>query len=64
VLLKPDGQAQCSFPMPGPGIGNEVWFAGDIATEGVVAEARRGHHPCVAELVGALRQDQVRHARG
>ena len=37
VLLKPDGQAQCSFPMPGPGIGNEVWFAGDVATEGVVA---------------------------
>ncbi len=37
VLLKPDGQAHCSFPVPGPGVGDEVWFAGDIATEGVVA---------------------------
>lgn len=37
VLLKPDGQAQCSFPAPGPGVGDEVWFAGDIATAGVLA---------------------------
>jgi hypothetical protein len=37
VLLKPDGQAQCSFPPPGPGVADEVWFAGDITTEGILA---------------------------
>lgn len=37
VLLKPDGQAQCTFPVPGPGIENEVWFAGDINTSGILA---------------------------
>jgi hypothetical protein len=37
ILLKPDGQSQCSFPAPGPGVGDEVWFAGDINGSGVLA---------------------------
>ncbi|TMR16763.1 hypothetical protein ETD86_24245 [Nonomuraea turkmeniaca] len=37
VLLRPDGQAQCSFPVPGPGIKDTVWFAGDINTSGILA---------------------------
>ncbi|MEV0383988.1 hypothetical protein [Nonomuraea sp. NPDC050643] len=37
VLLKPDGQSQCSFPVPGPGISDTVWFAGDIDTNGILA---------------------------
>jgi hypothetical protein len=37
VLLRPDGQARCSFPLPGPGVRDEVWFAGDVTTEGVLA---------------------------
>ena len=37
VLLKPDGQARCSFPMPGPSVSDEVWFAGDVDTGGILA---------------------------
>ncbi|MFD1936051.1 hypothetical protein ACFSKW_31740 [Nonomuraea mangrovi] len=51
VLLRPDGQAQCSFPPPdegarpgeggrpdeGAGAGQEVWFAGDTRFGGMLA---------------------------
>lgn len=37
VLLKPDSQPQCSFPVPGPGIKDKVWFAGDINASGILA---------------------------
>ncbi|MEV0197770.1 hypothetical protein [Nonomuraea sp. NPDC050691] len=37
VLLRPDGQSQCSFPVPGPGVRDEVWFAGDIDADGILA---------------------------
>ncbi|TMR95098.1 hypothetical protein [Nonomuraea basaltis] len=37
VLLKPDGQSQCSFPVPGPGIKDKVCFAGDITGSGILA---------------------------
>ncbi|WP_067479297.1 hypothetical protein [Actinomadura hibisca] len=37
ILLKPDGQAHCSFPAPGPGVGTEVWFAGDMGGDGILA---------------------------
>ncbi|WP_188187099.1 hypothetical protein [Nonomuraea sp. SYSU D8015] len=37
ILLKPDGQSRCSFRAPGPDIKDEVWFAGDIDTHGILA---------------------------
>lgn len=37
VLLKPDGQSRCTFPVPGPGIRDKVWFAGDIDAHGILA---------------------------
>jgi hypothetical protein len=37
ILLKPDGQSQCTFPVPGPGIEDQVWFAGDINKAGILA---------------------------
>jgi hypothetical protein len=48
VLLQPDGQSHCSFPIPSDGWdgplpqgqrpGDEVWFAGDTRFGGMVAE--------------------------
>ncbi|MFJ7336353.1 hypothetical protein ACIQUU_24310 [Streptomyces sp. NPDC101116] len=48
VLLQPDGQAHCSFPVPadgwdgprlrGPHTADRVWFAGDTRFGGMVAE--------------------------
>jgi hypothetical protein len=48
VLLQPDGQSHCSFPIPadgwddprpqGPRTADRVWFAGDTRFGGIVAE--------------------------
>ncbi|WP_344825877.1 hypothetical protein [Actinocorallia longicatena] len=37
VLLQPDGQSHCSFPAPGRGVQESVWFAGDTRFGGVLA---------------------------
>jgi hypothetical protein len=37
VLLQPDGQSHCSFPDPGHGVQDSIWFAGDTRYGGILA---------------------------